>query len=502
MANGVMSLPVPRHGIDLLGVARGRRAAQNDNYEDLRRLQEQEKFAFDREQRMADLQERQYGRMAAEFTAPLLMRQQQMADGIDGQPGKNNLEALLTLRGEIMQDPRFLSAPPQVQERVLQQLGASAAAVAQQAITAGDPTAAQRLLTGFGVNYVSPLGQVAQSGNPALIIDTAIASGATIERLPNGDFRETTTGEILPANMGGDLARQLAASPTNLTNAQAVFSAIRDQRAAQALAQEQAAAAEAQQRQVLLLDLYSNGFTPQPDGSWLHADGRQIPSAALGGLIPAAETPPPAGPGGGLRDVRFLLGADTGAAAPVAAPVTPAQQAAAAPVAAPVTPAQQAAAVQQAAAGPGGLARLNNALQVPESAGWVNIAGEPWSGSALNPPLGVLLGTLGATAQDLGRKAISPFVRASDSMDSAIQNAVREQAQAFLSQAASPEAVQRNFGAGWSNRRATAARAFERRLQEIAGQTTQASDAEKAALREEAAALTQALRNVRSVNGN
>ena len=158
--------------------------------------------------------------------------------------------------------------------------------------------------------------------------------------------------------------------------------------------------------------------------------------------------------------------------------------------------------MQQAAAGPGGLARLNNALQVPESAGWVNIAGEPWSGSALNPPLGVLLGTLGATAQDLGRKAISPFVRASDSMDSAIQNAVREQAQAFLSQAASQEAVQRNFGAGWSNRRATAARAFERRLQEIAGQTTQASDAEKAALREEAAALTQALRNVRSVNGN
>ena len=38
MANGVMSLPVPRHGIDLLGVARGRGAAQNDNYEDLRRL--------------------------------------------------------------------------------------------------------------------------------------------------------------------------------------------------------------------------------------------------------------------------------------------------------------------------------------------------------------------------------------------------------------------------------------------------------------------------------
>lgn len=285
MANGVLSLPTPRTGIDLLGIEKGRRAAQNDNYEDIRRMQQQEQYAFAREGQLLEQQEQAFNRQAAAYVAPFLSNQQFAADqGID------NLDWLIGQRQAVLNDTAFQSMPPEVQQRILQQIGASATAIAQQQIQAGDVTAAQRLYSALGVNYASPVARVAQSGDARSIVDAAIQQGAKYTISPDGRSVTDAAGVTAPIE---NVAWLLAQSPNNLSNAMPAFAAVTEQ----ARLDQQAARDAAIMRSRQALELQLAGFQRGPDGLWRHpqqptqAFSLEFPTGSVAGGFSSTEEP-------------------------------------------------------------------------------------------------------------------------------------------------------------------------------------------------------------------
>ena len=115
-------------------------------------------------------------------------------------------------------------------------------------------------------------------------------------------------------------------------------------------------------------------------------------------------------------------------------------------------------------------------------------------------PAPVLYSTANANVQALARKAVAGVGRV---YGNAVQRAAQDQLRHLSAVAITPEGVRENLGPTWGTRHATAVRVFENRLLQILAELEAAEDEKtKHALREEAATLTQALRNVRSVNGN
>lgn len=285
MANGVLSLPTPRTGIDLLGIEKGRRAAQNDNYEDIRRMQAQEQYAFERENQLLQMREQQFDRQAAAYVAPFLSNQQMAAD-----QGVDNLEWLIGQRQAVLNDAAFQSMPPEVQQRILQQIGASATAIAQQQIQAGDVGAAQRLYSALGVNYASPVAQVAQSGDARTIVDAAIQQGA--KYTISADGRSVTDAQGITAPIE-QVAWLIAQSPNNLSNAMPAFAAVLEQQRQDSLAAQQAAIMRSRQA----LELQLAGYVRGPDGLWRHpqqptqAFSLEFPAGSVAGGVSSTEEP-------------------------------------------------------------------------------------------------------------------------------------------------------------------------------------------------------------------
>lgn len=318
--------------IDFTSIIKGQRAARQDNDRDLATRRAEEKFAFERDQRMIGLETQQWDRQAASYAAPLLSNMQQAADA-----GQDDVTFLINQRKVVQEDPAFQAFPPEVQQRVLKQLGEAAQITAQQRLNAGDPAAARELYKAFGWQGQIPTISVAgQSGDIKAIIQSVDPNGTML--VPNPDGTYSYNGVAIPADRlaaalqaGGGAAALPAISATIQAENARITQATQQQQQNQLMLYQQSAMAA--------------GFLPQPDGTFVNpTTGAVYPP--MPGSTPAA------------TDVIQLPGNTLGPqiAAPVATPVaagaTPAATALPAPLALPAAPATPVVPVLPAAAAP------------------------------------------------------------------------------------------------------------------------------------------------------
>lgn len=328
--------------IDFTSIIRGQRAARQDNNADLAARRAEEKFAFERDQRMIGLETQQWDRQAASYAAPLLGNMQAAADA-----GQDDVTFLINQRNVVRADPAFQAFAPEVQQRVLSQLGQAAQLTAQQRIAAGDNTAARKLLQSWGQQGSIPLVDVAgETGDITQIVKAADPTGALLK--PNADGTYAYNGVNIPA---AELAVALQGSGIKGLPALAVQVQAAQTQAAQLTAQQQ-------QYQQMLYQQSAIGAgynLPQPDGTFANATGQIYPRPpGMTGVTPAAATP-----AAGAAGVVAALGAGA-TSAPVAAPATPAGPGLPASLALPAAPAPPVVPVLPTAASPGASATMKS----------------------------------------------------------------------------------------------------------------------------------------------
>ena len=149
-------------GIDFTALIRGAERADNANWANIRRIQEQEQYGFSREQQLAkQLQERQ-NREATRYLSTVMPNLQRWAD-----LKKNPVDALLNQRSLIQNHADFQSMTPEVQTLILNGLGETAKLQMQALANSGQWDDLKRLTAAFGgINPVNPLGIAVASGDP------------------------------------------------------------------------------------------------------------------------------------------------------------------------------------------------------------------------------------------------------------------------------------------------------------------------------------------------
>lgn len=128
-----------------MAIARGRRQAENENWEDFTRAQRAEDFVFQREQRDIKRQEQMWGQEAAAWLAPSISNRQLAADA-----GISPVDYEIQQREQTLANPEFQAKSPEVQKLILQQMQQRALLVAQTARDQGDITAANRVVQAYG----------------------------------------------------------------------------------------------------------------------------------------------------------------------------------------------------------------------------------------------------------------------------------------------------------------------------------------------------------------
>lgn len=329
--------------IDFNAITRGQRAAQQDNQRDLAERRREEEFAFNRDQRMISLETQRWDRQAASYAAPLLGNMQQAADA-----GQDDITFLINQRKVVQEDPAFQAFPPEVQQRVLKQLGEAAQITAQQRLNAGDPAAARELYKAFGWQGQIPQQDVAfKTGDIGQIVSAIDPGGTLLAANPDGSYTYKQTGVVIPADR---LAAVLAAGggAQSLPLISATIQQENAKRAEFDALQLQQLRANYQQTAMV------SGFTiPQPDGTFANAAGVVYPLPAE---LQAAMKAGPAAPAATAAVAAASIGA--GVPSPAGLPTAPVTAAPGLPPAlalpsttTPVVPALPAAAAPEVAQG-------------------------------------------------------------------------------------------------------------------------------------------------------
>lgn len=292
-------------GLDFTAIIKGQRAAQADERQRRADQRSEVDFQFQQDQRRTALEQQSWDQEAAAYTSSLLTNMQRAADA-----GQNDLDFLIAQREAVLGDPTFNSFTPEVQQRVLKQLGEAAQVTSQQYVQAGDPAAARRLYGAFGWAGQIPQREVAFTSGDVGQIISSIDPGKTLLR-DNGDGTHTyvPTGQIMRAD-------RLAAVVQAGGGAQALplLSATLYQ-------EEQQAKQQAQwQLQLQEQTLQGQGFLKQLDGTWLHpTTGVKLPAIQLPGATPAAAGAAPGAP----APPQVLPVGTAPVAVPDATPVSP-----------------------------------------------------------------------------------------------------------------------------------------------------------------------------------
>jgi hypothetical protein len=294
------------NGIDFMAIARGRERALADNYADIRRMQEQEQYRFKREEQMNALEDQRFNRAATTYTSPWLANMQRLTKS-----GKNEVDAYLENQQLVLNDPGFQGLPPEVQQRVQQQIADFSTPIVQRLVAARDFGGLERLAAGAGVTTpIDALTRAAQTGDPTKVL-------ATFGLTPDAEGMVVVPGTNLrvPAADAAQAVLQ-AQSPAGLIGAgvQSRLNA-ENQAAAQAQLSRQRAFAEVQ--------LITSGYEKLPDGNFRSKENPAVVISLDANGTPIAPTslsPMTGGSAGSVVDAAF--GAPAGVAAPgVAAPV-------------------------------------------------------------------------------------------------------------------------------------------------------------------------------------
>ena len=224
-------------GIDFTGLIRGQQMADNANWANIRRIQDQDTYAIQREEQLAKQLQQRQGREASTYLSTILPNLQRYAD-----QGLNPVDALINQRAAIQNDQAFQSMSPEVQTQILNGLGQTASLHMQALKNSGDYTNLQKLVSTFGgTNPINQLGAAVASGDPTSIFNAVKARGAAIE-LIDGNVVDTATGRKVPLT---DWAAYTAAGLGTENSAAGSYGAFQ----AQGQQDRTLSAAEAQQKQ-------------------------------------------------------------------------------------------------------------------------------------------------------------------------------------------------------------------------------------------------------------
>lgn len=142
----------PSHGtIDFMGFARGAALADEMNWRD--RLRSQDEIRLQR-----SMDDEQHERQARTYMASLLTNMQTAASA-----GVDPTDFFIQQREQMLADPNFQAMPAEVQHLVINRLGNSAALQLQALKNAGDVQGIQRLSDAFGLT--SPVNAPAMAGH-------------------------------------------------------------------------------------------------------------------------------------------------------------------------------------------------------------------------------------------------------------------------------------------------------------------------------------------------
>ena len=265
-------------GLDFMAIARGRRAAEVQNQQD-------EDWAFQREQRDLKRQEQMWNRQAAAWNSTSAMNRQLAADN-----GVTGLDYLTQQRQQNMANPEFLALPPEVQSAVLNQQRQSALLEIQAMQQRGEVVDANKALAGWGASPANSGFELAiLRGDPQGMLDAANAQFGSSLAL-NPDNTVTYLGQNLPAEQ---VVRAIAAarSPAGVIDTGSQFEeATRQAEQQQTTAQQVAAQQQAQEYNSALSSMLARGI-PRAEAEATLAPFR--PATGVG--VPAVSAPPAPG---------------------------------------------------------------------------------------------------------------------------------------------------------------------------------------------------------------
>lgn len=270
-------------GLDFMAIARGRRAAEVQNQQD-------EDWAFQREQRDLKRQEQMWNRQAAAWNSTSAMNRQLAADN-----GVTGLDYLTQQRQQNMANPEFLALPPEVQSAVLNQQRQSALLEIQAMQQRGEVVDANKALAGWGASPANSGFELAiLRGDPQGMLDAANAQFGSSLAL-NPDNTVTYLGQNLPAEQ---VVRAIAAarSPAGVIDTGSQFEeATRQAAQQQTMAQQVAAQQQAQEYNSALSSMLARGI-PRAEAEATLAPFKPatMPAAGIGVPAPAGVPAVPA----------------------------------------------------------------------------------------------------------------------------------------------------------------------------------------------------------------
>lgn len=287
-------------GIDFTAMIKGQRQAEQDNWANIREIQNQQKYAIEREDSLAKLFDRRTERDAAAYLSNLQPVLQRMTDS-----GTSPVDALVQTKNAIVSQAEYQALPAQTQTAVLNKLGEMAALQAQSLMSAGKLAEAQALIAQFGkVSPINELGAAMFTGD----VDKSLAAlnarnpgGTPWVKSPDGlnvsnGSLTIPVGQFLNA-VAGSLGTSGSAAGVYNATAQAEQDA-RAMAAAGALKTEQQTAVEKAAREAAELDIIrwqmSLPGKPVPDILYERA-GRPVPGAAAPATTTAVTPVAPTG---------------------------------------------------------------------------------------------------------------------------------------------------------------------------------------------------------------
>lgn len=277
-------------GIDFTGMIRGQQLAENANWANIRRIQDQDTYALQREEALAKQQQQRQGREASHYLSTILPNLQRYAD-----QGLNPVDALINQRAAIQNDTAFQNMTPEVQTQILNGLGQTAALHMQALAKAGDHTNLQRLVSTFGgTNPINPLGAAIASGDPVAVFNAVNArTPGAYTMSEDKQFVIDAAGTKVPLSTW---AANIAAAAGTENSAAGAFAASHQQEQQD----RTLSAAEAQQKQSDTIEAFKllqfgvdpakvKAVFPNADSAVFTAGAPTVPGAAAGPTVATPE---------------------------------------------------------------------------------------------------------------------------------------------------------------------------------------------------------------------
>lgn len=298
--NSLASLYRPqRHGsgIDFMAFARGAAAGRDANWIDEVRANKRIEMDAKRGETLRQIQDREWDREAQRFTSTMMRNRQFAADA-----GVSPTDYLITQREQLLEDPNFRYMQPEVQQRILNQIGMAARTHMEELTNTGRLQDALRVGQAFGMTpSPTEVHAAGQTGESARILDSVNRRFGTNYAVDDEGFVDVN-GINIPLN--------LVVQHVQTTGDAANLPALAAQWQAQELEREAQAAAEAETMSIVNA-LEGGGAAQGPTVASIDPE-TGLPTGPLSGSTGegTSSSPAPVIPGplpGGVQSVNQIL---------------------------------------------------------------------------------------------------------------------------------------------------------------------------------------------------